>query len=365
MGGESPEATRIRIVRPNLKWWIAGLIVFGIIAAVAFIFLPWVVLGLFIYYVARPINRRIGTRIRRENLSAAITLLLIVVPIVLFLGVFLSIAVGQLVAFAASQEATQLLQQLPINVGTIPNDPNQLLDTATTTLKNPSVQSALTGAQAFVGAAASSVFMMFLSLLLGFFLLVNDERLARWGKQQILGNDTLSLDYLTAVDEGLNSIYFGYTLTIFVIMILTAIIYNIFNFFAPGNLLIPVTIMLAVITGIFTLVPLVGRSVVYLAIAAVLAVEAIQQDPTALWYPIVFFLFMTLAFDNVVRTYIRPYLSGKCSTSRSLCSPICSARPVRLVWDLPRPAANGYRRPIPPGRRPRTSWRGIEAPSRH
>ena len=311
MGGESPEATRIRIVRPNLKWWVVGLIVFGIIAAVAFVFLPWVVLGLFIYYVARPINRRIGTRIRSENLSVAITLLLIVVPIVLFLGVFLSIAVGQLVAFAASQEATQLLQQLPINVGTIPNDPNQLLDTATTTLKNPSVQSALTGAQAFVGAAASSVFMMFLSLLLGFFLLVNDERLARWGKQQILGNDTLSIDYLAAIDEGLNSIYFGYTLTIFVIMILTAIIYNVFNFFAPGNLLIPVTIMLAVITGIFTLVPLVGRSVVYLAIAAVLAVEAIQQDPTSLWYPIVFFLFMTLAFDNVVRTYIRPYLSGK------------------------------------------------------
>ena len=153
--------------------------------------------------------------------------------------------------------------------------------------------------------------MMFLSLLLGFFLLVSDERLARWGKEQILGNDALSIDFLAAVDEGLNSIYFGYTLTIFVIMILTAIIYNVFNFFAPGNLLIPVTILLAVITGIFTLVPLVGRSVVYLAIAAVLAVEAIQQEPTALWYPIVFFLFMTLAFDNVVRTYIRPYLSGK------------------------------------------------------
>ncbi|WP_328517193.1 AI-2E family transporter [Haladaptatus caseinilyticus] len=311
MGGKRSEATRIRVVRPNLKWWIAGLIVFGIIAAVVFAFLPWVVFGVFIYYVARPINRRLGTRVKRENLSAAISLLLIVVPIILFLGVFLSIAIAQLAAFATSNAATQLLQQLPINVGTVPNDPNQLLDTATTTLKDPSVQSALTGAQAFLGAAASSVFMMFLSVLLGFFLLVNDERLARWSKEQILGNDPLSIDFLVAVDEGLNSIYFGYTLTIFVIMILTAVIYNVFNFFAPGNLLIPVAILLAVITGIFTLVPLVGRSVVYLAIAAVLAVQAIQRDPTALWYPIVFFLFMTLAFDNVVRTYIRPYLSGK------------------------------------------------------
>ena len=309
--GENPEATRIRIVRPDLKWWIAGLIVFGIIAAVAFTFLPWVVFGLFIYYVARPINRRLRTRIRRENLSAAITLLLIVVPVVLFLGVFLSVAVGQLAAFATSNTATQLLQQLPVNVGTVPNNPDQLIDTVTKTLNNPSVQSAITAAQGFIGAAASSIFMLFLSLLLGFFLLVSDERLARWGKEQILGNDALSIDYLAAIDEGLNSIYFGYTLTIFVIMILTAIIYNLFNFFAPGNLLIPATILLAVITGIFTLVPMVGRSIIYLAIAVILALGAIQRDPTTLWYPFVFFLFMTLAFDNIVRTNIRPRLSGK------------------------------------------------------
>ncbi|WP_254663348.1 AI-2E family transporter [Haladaptatus sp. W1] len=127
----------------------------------------------------------------------------------------------------------------------------------------------------------------------------------------MLGDDALSISYLEAVDEGLNSVYFGYTLTIFAIMILTAIIYNVFNLFAPGNLLIPATILLAVITGIFTLVPIVGRSIIYLGIAAILAVGAIQRDPTFIWYPFIFFLFMALAFDNVVRTYIRPYLSGK------------------------------------------------------
>ncbi len=311
MGGGSPEATRIRIVRPGLKWWIAGLIVFGVIAAVAFTFLPWVVFGVFVYYVARPINRRLRNRIGRGNLSAALALLLIVVPVVLFLGVFLSIAVGQLATFASSDTAAQFLEQSPIDAGTVPDDPDQLIRETTTTLEDPSVQAVLTEVQTIVGAAASSVFMLFLSLLLAFFLLVEDQRLARWGKEQILGDDALSVDYLQAVDAGLNSIYFGYTLTIFVIMILTAIIYNVFNFFAPANLLIPVAVLLAVVTGIFTLVPLVGRSVVYLAIAAFLVLGAIQRDPTALWYPVVFFLFMTLAFDNVVRTYIRPYLSGK------------------------------------------------------
>jgi predicted PurR-regulated permease PerM len=307
--GVNSEAMRVRIVRPGLKWWVVGLIVVGIIVAVAYTFLPWVVFGLFVYYVARPINRYLGRRIKGKNLSAALSLLLIVVPVVLFLGVFFSIAVGQLAAFANTDAAARLLGGLPST--TIPNDPNKLLDMTTTTLEKPSVQSALTGAQAFIGAVASSVFMLFLSLLLGFFLLVEDERLARWGKEQLLGDDPVFIDYLGAVDSGLNSVYFGYTLTIFVIMILTAIIYNLFNFFAPNNLLIPVTILLAVITGIFTLVPLVGRSIVYIAIAAFLALGAIQRNPNDLWYPLVFFLFMTLAFDNVVRTYIRPYLSGK------------------------------------------------------
>ncbi len=310
-GGESQEATRIRIVRPGLRWWIVGLLVFGIVAAVAFTFLPWIVFGLFVYYVARPINRRIGNRIGRGNLSAGLSLLLIVVPIVLFLGVFLAIAVGQLAAFAASDTASQLLAQSPVNAGTIPDDPDRLLNRAMATLEDPSVKSTLADAQAIVGAAASSVFMLFLSLLLGFFLLVEDQRLARWGKEQILGDDAQSIEYLEAIDDGLTSIYFGYTLTIFVVMILTAVIYNVFNLFAPGNLIIPATILLAVVTGIFTLVPLVGRSVIYLAIAAFLALGAIQLNPTFLWYPVVFFLFMTLAFDNVVRTYIRPYLSGK------------------------------------------------------
>ena len=309
--GESPEATRIRIVRPELKWGIMGLIAVGIIAFVVFTFLPWAVLGLFIYYVARPVTRRIESRIGRKGLSAALSLVVMVVPIVLFLGVFFSIAIRQISTFATTDTTTRLLGRSPVTIGAVPNDPQKLIDVATNTLQNPSVQSVLVEAQAIVGAAAASLFMLFLSLLVGFFLLVEDQRLGQWGTEQLLGNDTLSIDYLKAIDEGLDSVYFGYTLTIFAVMVLTAVIYSVFNFFAPGGLLIPTAILLAVVTGLFTLVPLVGRSVVYLGIAAVLALGAIQGDSTLLWYPLVFFLFMTIAFDNVVRTYIRPYLSGK------------------------------------------------------
>ena len=199
---ESPEATRIRIVWPDLKWRILGLIVFGIVAFVGFTFLPWIVLGLFIYYVARPVSRRIENRIGRKGLSAALSLVVMVVPIVLFLGVFFSIAIRQISTFATTDTTTRLLRQSPVTIGAVPNDPQKLVGIVTSTLQNPSVQSILTEAQAIVGAAASSLFMLFLSLLVGFFLLVEDQRLNRWGRKQLLGNDVLAIDYLKVVDEG-------------------------------------------------------------------------------------------------------------------------------------------------------------------
>ncbi|WP_254663349.1 hypothetical protein [Haladaptatus sp. W1] len=100
----------------------------------------------------------------------------------IFLGVFLAVAIGQLAAFASSDMATQFLAQSPVDVGTIPNDPDQLVKAATTTLQDPSVQSVIADLQAIVGGTAASLSMMFLSVLFAFFLLSEDQRLARWGK---------------------------------------------------------------------------------------------------------------------------------------------------------------------------------------
>jgi len=46
----------------------------------------------------------------------------------------------------------------------------------------------------------------------------------------------------------------------------------VFNVFAPGPLGVRFVVLLAVVTGLFTLVPLVGRSIIYLSIAGVFAV---------------------------------------------------------------------------------------------
>jgi predicted PurR-regulated permease PerM len=300
------------MAREHLAWWLLGFVFLGIVAFVGYEYLPWIVFGLFVYYVARPIARRLETRIGSTGLAAVTTLLLIVVPFVVFFAAFILVALGQFATILSAVEIQTIVNRLPFQVPTpLPNTPEDVYQTVVVLAQEPSVQSSVAALSGALGVIGSTLYNVFLSILLAFFLLVSDRRLGAWFETEIFDEESLATDYLRRVDAGLKSVYFGYTMTIFAIMILTALIYTVFNVFAPGTLAIPSVVLLAVITGIFTLVPLVGRSIVYLFIAVLLGIQAVSTDPTLLWYPLVFLVIMAVAFDNVVRTYIRPYLSGR------------------------------------------------------
>ncbi|WP_254523381.1 AI-2E family transporter [Natrinema caseinilyticum] len=302
---------RIWAAHERLGWWILGLVLLAVLGLVVDQYLPWLVFGLFIYYVARPITQRLERRFASPTLVAALTLLLIVVPIVVMIGAILLVALGQLVTAVADLPVDRILAQLPVQISDLPNTPSEVYDTTVVLIQDPSVQSLLGSVGGVVGAIGATLFNMFISLLIAFFLLVSDRTIADWFESNVFGEDSLATDYLSVVDRGLGSIYFGYTMTIFAVIVLSAIIYTAFNFFAPGDLAIPSAVLFAVVTGLFTLVPLVGRSIVYFAIAATLALQAVAVDPRFLWFPLVFLAVMIVAFDNLVRTYIRPYLSGR------------------------------------------------------
>ncbi|WP_408958925.1 AI-2E family transporter [Natrinema sp. 74] len=302
---------RVWAARERLGWWILGAALLAVLGLVVDRYLPWLVFGLFVYYVARPITRRLERRIASPTLVAALTLLLIVVPIVVVIGAILFVALEQLVTAVANLPVEGILAQLPVRITDLPNTPAEVYDTTVVLIQNPSVQTMLGSVGQAIGALGAVLFNMFISLLIAFFLLVSDRDIADWFESNVFGEDSLATEYLSAIDRGLGSIYFGYTMTIFAVIVLSAIIYTLFNVVAPGGLAIPSAVLFAVVTGLFTLVPLVGRSVVYFVIAGTLAVQAATVDPRLLWFPLAFLAVMIVAFDNLVRTYIRPFLSGR------------------------------------------------------
>jgi predicted PurR-regulated permease PerM len=305
------DSIRVLLARKHLAWWILGVVFLGVVAYVGYAYLPWIVFGLFAYYVARPVTRRLEPRVGSTAVAAVATLLIIVVPFVVFFGAFLLVALGQFVTVLSGVPVQAIVDQLPFRIPTLPTTPEDAYQAVVLLVQEPSVQSAVGAVTGTLGVIGATLYNLFLAILLAFFLLVNDRRLAGWFETEIFDEESLATDYFRGVDAGLKSVYFGYTMTIFAIMLLTAVIYAVFNAFAPGTLTIPSVVLLAVITGLFTLVPLVGRSIIYFFIAALLGIQAVSTDSTLLWYPLLFVVVMTVAFDNVVRTYIRPYLSGR------------------------------------------------------
>ncbi len=295
----------------GIGWWLFGIAVTVVLVVSLDAYLGWLVFGLFLYYVARPIARWLQRRGLSAGLASLLTLALIILPFVGLLGAVVVISFGQLSSVRPT-DIEQIARTLfpGYDAQTIPTDPSKLYDSAMQLLREPSVRNLLSQFGAFIGTFAVQAYNLFLALVFVFFLVRDEDKIAGWFRNTVADEGTTT-DYLDAVDRGLNSVYFGYTLTIFVIVVASALIYNGLNLVAPPGMAIPQTMLVAIATGLATFIPLVGRSIVYLVVVLYLAVIAVQTDLTRLWFPIAFYVVMGFLFDNVIRTFVRPSLSGR------------------------------------------------------
>lgn len=297
--------------RTTLGWWLFAFALAVVSAVVVYPYLGAFAFGLFLYYTARPLARYLRPTIG-ATAAAGIAVLGLVVPVVGFLLAVLLIALGQLAAVrtaAVEQYVDPLVS--PVDVTTLPNDPLVLVESLERLLEDGTVQTGFSWAMGAASALATTVLTLVLALAFVYFLLRDERRLAGWFRTEVAASGTPLHRYLMRVDRGLQLVYFGNLLTILVVVVLSAILYTGLNVLAPAGLSIPVPMVMAVLTGIATFVPLIGRSIVYLAVVAYLSLLALWTDPARLWFPIVFSAVMAGGLDSAIRYVVRPYLAGR------------------------------------------------------
>ncbi|WP_252699745.1 AI-2E family transporter [Natronosalvus vescus] len=296
----------------RLSWWIFGLVLATILVYTLRGYLGWAVFGVFLYYVARPVARQLRQRGLSESTVAVITLGLVILPFVGILIVLASIAIVQLATLEATDFERIVEALFPDGVpDTVPTTEEEVYPFVEDFATDPTVGSVIERGSDVLGAFVTAAYNLFIMLLFAFFLVRDERRLAKWFRVEIVGERTRVDEFARAIDKGLSSVFFGYTLTIFAIMVLAGIIYTLLNAIAPPGLAIPQVLLLAIVTGLASAIPLIGRSIVYAAVVIYLAVMAIQIDLVALWFPVAFYIVMGLFFDNIIRTYVRPSLSGR------------------------------------------------------
>jgi len=299
--------------RARIGWWLFVLALTAVAGFIAYSFVGMIVLGVFGYYATRPIDRRMESVVDSEGLAASLTVLVVLVPLVAVLfyagaRIFTQAreALGGATAFGALEdglgilpaEGSSSLTALLENPGQILADPQGTTQTILQT--GVEAASSLFGGLLLVG----------LALTLSYFLLENDHELEDGFRQLVGGRDATAYAYASAVDEDLESVFFGNFLFLLLMAVIATVTYWVTNLLAPEGLSVPMIFVLGFLTGITSLIPVVVGKVIYLPVVALLAFQAVSGGGQFGFVAAALVAYF-LVLDILPQTFLQPYITGR------------------------------------------------------
>ncbi|MFH5843362.1 AI-2E family transporter [Haladaptatus sp. CMAA 1909] len=301
--------------RARLAWWVVGLVLGVVVLFVFHSFEGTFVLGLFMYYATRPIYDRLERRLGHPGLTAAAALVTVALPVVILVSYAVAVSAVEVATIAGqSLKGYEGVLQPYLDLSSLTVHPRRILELAQQSqgefmrLGGPEL---LRTAADVLAAFGTGLLQLFVALAFAFYLLRDDDKLVRWFVSDIGGERSTAYTYVAAVDRSLQTVYFGNILNAFVVGLAAAVVYNLANVFAPPGLSVPLPTLLGLLTGVASLVPIVGTKLVYVPIAAYLVVRSFEIGPRTLWFPAAFVALFIVVIDLVAEVIIRPYITGR------------------------------------------------------
>jgi predicted PurR-regulated permease PerM len=316
----------------DAKWVIFGVALVLVLLWVAWPFLTVIVYGIFIYYIAKPIKRKLQRYIKNETLLVAACMFLLVLPLLIIIAYTLLLGLSQFNAIIMS-----------IGLQSLPQGPlSNLSSTVTQMQHNLTMEnvmsgnfdaivppdwymalsgygSSIAGLQQLVIATGTTIvdiiFKLFLILIIAFYLLRDDDKLRSWVKSAFPSlmkeHDGMLVKYYHAVDEDLEKIFFGNILSIVFFAIVAAFVFNLLNVFAPPTLDIPSPILLGMLCGVSALLPVVGMYIVTIPMFLYILINSLIAGTLA--PNLLFFIIMIATVVIFVQTLpdfvLRPFMA--------------------------------------------------------
>ena len=303
--------------RSRMGWWVVILMLTAVAVFLTYSFIGLVVLGVFGYYAARPIYQRLSTAIGADGIVAGLTLSVLIVPVivlVLYTGFQL---VQQLQQFLGTTGGTASLIQQYLGLGPLSNQQRQALRSllqqqSGQLIANPQevLRTLLQLGVRIVGAVVGALLLLALAVTLSYFLLKHDDGLEDSLAELFGGRDTAAYAYATAVDEDLESVFFGNLVFVITMSVIAASAYWATNMLAPQGLSVPMVPVLAVLTGVASLIPIVVGKVVYVPVVAYLGFQAMRTSSVALAFVGGVLVAYFLLLDILPQTFLQPYITG-------------------------------------------------------
>ena len=299
-------------------WAITGVILLGM-WIFAWQFVGTLIVGLFVYYVCRPLFGRIHSRIHNRTLAVAVTLVTVALPTLVLIGWTVAILVQAIAGFLGSAAGDQIQAiiepyvDVSAELGSVDEVAQQIVadPQGFTEQVGPLVSGLTEGLLAALATLGSVGLQAFIVLVITFYLLRDDVRIAAWARRTFVPEDGVVETYLVRLDRDLENIFFGNILNALATGLIAVVSYFILNAIAPEVVTIPQATLVGVLVGVASLVPAIGIKLVTWPLGFYLLARSALLDPTTLWFPALFFVVSFVVVDYIPDQLLRPYVSGR------------------------------------------------------
>lgn len=220
-----------------------------------YIFLPALLLALFVAYSSKPIYQTVLDKTKNENLAAIISLLMVIVPLLLFSLALIDVLIQELSKVSLGPIVESILRQFGEYQQYLGEIEKELtLGNLTSLLGISNVFKNISEAIAFLGGAILQIVMGF---IFSFYFLKSGNEFIEGIKKGVPSEYHAKYDdFMKRMDNSLHYIFISILSTAIVTGILSFVIYSVFDISYSG--------LLSIVTGIVALIPLLGTWLIYL-----------------------------------------------------------------------------------------------------
>ena len=291
-----------------------GIAVGAAVTYVAYQFIAALTISVFVYYSTRRFHKSLRRFRIPVRTRAVVTLTALAVPLVALLSytvLMLTIELRNITEeYAVIEFATQ-------NVGWLDGAdefPEFTVDGLFAAYQSgdfdPAIEFLVEHAGVVTSVTTAFVLNLLIVVVVTYYLLIDGGRLRGWLLQ--FDDDAIVREYLEAVDDELEAVLFGNLLNVIIISLVAIVAFTGYNYAVPAGAAVPYPILAGALTGVASLIPVVGMKIVYVPLAAAAAVPIVLSgDTTLLVYVAGFIVVAVVVVDTIPDLILRPYLSGK------------------------------------------------------
>lgn len=289
----------------RLFYVVLGVFSMFVLSIVGYAYVGTLVFGIFAYYATRPLYRHVVRHIGRPRISAAVTIVAFILPFAALLWYTGLVALDELEAFVETYEVAAIERLLSTYFGD-EIEYTQFADYLRDASNTGQVANTVLSYVSIVGT-----FLINALLVATFtYYALKDGSRFRSELNSMLPDDDRLRNFVEAVDQDLQTLFFGNILHAGLTGIIGAVTYTLLALVAPGELSVPYPVLAGMGAGAASLIPVIGMKIVYVPMAGFIGWMSYQTGPETYWFPIAFAVVSLVIVDAIPDFIIRPYVSG-------------------------------------------------------